>query len=93
MSDDKKRIEELEYKVGQAYQIIGTLLAGPDARNPDFDSSEGQRVLDYFAHADCDDDFPSFIHPRCKPSTRYRRKYRHLPRRRSGVYRPRMASR
>ncbi len=87
MSDDKKRIEELEYKIGQAYQVIGALLAEPGCKNLDFDSPEGERLLDYFAHAEYDDDF-SFIHPGRKSRARYLRRYRCLPRRCSGVYRP-----
>lgn len=93
MSDDKKRIEELEYKVGQAYQVIGVLLAELDCRNPDFDSPEGQHALDYFASEEFDDGFLPFMHPRHKPCSRYRRRYCYLPRRRTGVYRPRAGSR
>ncbi|MBS7546280.1 hypothetical protein [Ancylobacter oerskovii] len=59
-----ERIEQLEAKVQQAYQVIGRLLSGPDGECPDFDLPEGQRALDYFAHEDYDDDFLPFVHPR-----------------------------
>jgi hypothetical protein len=51
---DAERIEQLQFKVGQAYQVIGYLLhlAGV------FDQPEGQRALDYFSLDDSyDDDF------------------------------------
>lgn len=38
---DKERIEQLEAKIGQAYQVIGVLLAGPDGDLVYFDLPEG----------------------------------------------------
>ncbi|MQY44528.1 hypothetical protein GAO09_00365 [Rhizobiales bacterium RZME27] len=63
---NKEKIEELEAKIQQAYQVIGTLLAGPDSDWDDFFLPEGQRALDYFAHEEYDDNFLPFIHPRLK---------------------------
>ncbi len=62
----EERIEQLEAKVGQAYQVIGILLAGPGGKCVDFDLPEGQRALDYFAHEEYEDDFLPFAHPRSK---------------------------
>jgi len=45
---DPARIEQLELKLAQAYQVIGALLSGPDGKCTDFDSEQGQRALDYF---------------------------------------------
>jgi hypothetical protein len=59
----QQRIEELEAKVQQAFQVIGTLLAGADRKSPDFVSEAGQRALDYFAHEEYDEKFLPFIHP------------------------------
>ena len=61
---DAERIEQLEAKIQQAYQVIGVLLAGPDGTCEDFSSSGGQRTLDYFGHEDYDDDFLRYVHPR-----------------------------
>ncbi|WP_104662875.1 hypothetical protein [Ensifer adhaerens] len=63
---NSKRIEELEAKIQQAYQVIGVLLAGPNGDAPDFDLPEGQRALDYFSHENYSDDFLPFVHPRHK---------------------------
>ncbi|MBZ9600491.1 hypothetical protein [Phyllobacterium chamaecytisi] len=59
----EQRIEQLEGKVQQAYIVIGVLLAGADRNSPDFESKEGQRALDYFAHEEYDGDFLPFVHP------------------------------
>jgi hypothetical protein len=48
-----KRIEDLETKSGQAYQVIGNLLSECGL----FESPEGQRALDYFSQDGYDDDF------------------------------------
>ncbi|MCV9965678.1 hypothetical protein OIU34_27780 [Pararhizobium sp. BT-229] len=61
---DAERIEQLEAKIGQAYQVIGVLLSGPDGDGPDFSLPAGQRALDYFAHEDYDDNFLPYVHPR-----------------------------
>ena len=61
---DAERIEQLEAKIQQAYQVIGVLLAGPDGECEDFSSFGGQRTLDYFGHEDYDDDFLPYVHPR-----------------------------
>lgn len=61
-----ERIEQLEAKIQQAYQVIGVLLSGPDGDGPDFDLPEGQRALDYFSREDYRDDFLPFVHPRRK---------------------------
>lgn len=61
---DKEKIAELEAKIQQAYQVIGTLLAGQNGDGVDFGLPEGQRALDYFAHEDFDDNFLPFNHPR-----------------------------
>ena len=61
---DAERVEQLEVKIGQAYQVIGALLARPDGENPDFDSPGGQRTLYSFAHERYDDDFLPLEHPR-----------------------------
>lgn len=55
-SSDRELIERLEYKIGDAYQIIGHLLYVAGL----FDTPEGQRVLDYFAAEleVCDDFLP-----------------------------------
>lgn len=51
---DAERIEELEAKSGQAYQVIGWLLSECGM----FEAPEGQRVLDYFSNeGHFDDDF------------------------------------
>ncbi len=60
----EERIEQLESKIQQAHQVIGTLLAGPDGDLVDFDLPGGRRALDYFAHEDYQDDFLPFVHPR-----------------------------
>ncbi|MCK0197757.1 hypothetical protein MWN34_12625 [Ancylobacter sp. 6x-1] len=60
----EERIEQLEAKIQQAYQVIGTLLSGPDGDSPDFGLPEGLRALDYFAHEDYDEGFLPFVHPR-----------------------------
>ena len=39
------RIRDLEYKIGEAYQVVGFLLNECDL----FDTDEGQRALDYFS--------------------------------------------
>ncbi|MER8913742.1 hypothetical protein NKI32_07870 [Mesorhizobium sp. M0761] len=49
----KQRIEDLETKSGQAYQIIGNLLW----RCGLHESEEGTRALDYFSQDGFDDDF------------------------------------
>lgn len=43
--------DQLEYKVAQAYQIIGSLL------EDQFETAEGQRLLDYFGRDEFDPDF------------------------------------
>lgn len=61
----RQRIEALEYKIADAYQVVGCLLAGPDGLHADFSSSEGQRALDYFGtDEDYREDFLPFTHPR-----------------------------
>ncbi|AWC24965.1 hypothetical protein CO731_04458 [Aminobacter sp. MSH1] len=50
---DAERIEELEAKSGQAYQVIGWLLSECGL----FETAEGQRALDYFSEDAFDDDF------------------------------------
>lgn len=59
----EERIERLEAKVQQTYHVIVQLLGGPDGKNPDRHSPEGQRALDYFEHEDYDDDCLPFVHP------------------------------
>jgi hypothetical protein len=49
----RERCEELENKVGQAYQVIGNILHITGI----FSHSEGQRALDYFSSEEYDDDF------------------------------------
>ena len=49
----KKRIQHLEYKVGEAYQVIGWLLLRCGLHETD----EGTRALDYFSRDGYDDDF------------------------------------
>lgn len=63
---DSERIEQLEAKIQQAYQVIGTLLTGPDGKGEDFDLPEGQRALNYFSREGYDEGFLPFIHPRIK---------------------------
>ncbi|MET3663382.1 hypothetical protein [Aquamicrobium ahrensii] len=43
--------DQLEEKLAQAYQIIGTLLGDK------FETAEGQRVLDYFSRDEFDESF------------------------------------
>lgn len=51
---DAERIEELEAKSGQAYQVIGWLLSECGL----FETAEGQRALDYLSNEQrYDDDF------------------------------------
>lgn len=59
----EERIEQLESKIGQAYQIIDVLLAGPDGNDPAFDTEAGQAILDYFARDGYDDDILPWVHP------------------------------
>jgi len=47
------RCEELENKVGQAYQVIGNILHITGL----FSHAEGQRAMDYFSSEEYDDDF------------------------------------
>jgi hypothetical protein len=42
---------QLEHKLAQAYQVIGTLLGDK------FETDEGQRLLDYFSREEFRDDF------------------------------------
>lgn len=49
----RRRIDELEAKSAQAYQVIGSLLSQCGL----FESEEGTRALDYFSQDDYDDDF------------------------------------
>lgn len=59
------RIAQLECKIADAYQVIGCLLAGPDGKHADFESSEGLRALDYFGVDEgFREDFLPFTHPR-----------------------------
>ena len=46
--------DELEEKLAQAYQVIGTLLGDR------FETEEGQRVLDYFGRDEFRSDFLSW---------------------------------
>ncbi|MBB4580367.1 hypothetical protein GGE45_002697 [Rhizobium aethiopicum] len=55
---------DLEAMLQQAYQVIGTLLSGPDGELVDFGLPAGQRVLDYFSKQKYDPNFLPFIHPR-----------------------------
>ncbi|MEI5680469.1 MULTISPECIES: hypothetical protein [unclassified Mesorhizobium] len=50
---DAERIEQLEYKVGEAYQVVGWLLTQCGL----FETKEGQRALDYFSRDEFDDNF------------------------------------
>lgn len=49
----RQRIEDLEAKSGQAYQVIGNLLSQCGL----FESKEGTRALDYFSRDEFNDDF------------------------------------
>lgn len=60
------RIAELEAKLGQAYQIIGVLLAGPDGNDPAFDSEAGRAILSYFSRGEYDEDILPWVHPLAK---------------------------
>lgn len=41
--------DEVEFRLGTAYQIVGALASGPDGNSPLFDHPEIQRVLDYLS--------------------------------------------
>lgn len=49
----KQRIEDLETKSAQAYQVIGNLLW----QCAQHDTDEGTRALDYFSQDEFDEDF------------------------------------
>ncbi|TGP65470.1 hypothetical protein EN868_03210 [Mesorhizobium sp. M2D.F.Ca.ET.225.01.1.1] len=49
----EQRIENLDAKLAQAYQIIGALLSDCGL----FETTEGQRVLDYFSRDGYDEHF------------------------------------
>jgi hypothetical protein len=59
----EEKVEVLESKLGQAYQIIGTLLAGVDGKDLAFHTKAGQAVLTYFSTDTYDDDFLPWAHP------------------------------
>ncbi len=63
---DEDRIEQLEAKIGQAYQIIGVLLSGPDCDEPAFDSEAGQNILEYFSTDAYADDLLPWSNPMAK---------------------------
>ncbi len=44
---DAERTEQLDAKIQHAYQVIGTLVAGPDGPCEDFSSIGGQRTLGF----------------------------------------------
>lgn len=48
-----ERIKELEYKVGQAYQVIGYLLTTAGSN----ETPEGRRALEYFSRNHFHEDF------------------------------------
>lgn len=59
----EEKVELLEQKLAQSYQVIGALLSGPDGHDPAFRTKAGQATLTYFSTDGYDDDLLPWIHP------------------------------